>query len=290
MLSRLAIFRDRSWWSSIWRYRRDCIVGTETLPLLSGFVCPLLKLPEGGDGDDVGKTVQQSLKLFQHSHRRLIVSRHTVVLNCLEKGCTNAVRVTIVVLQGLAVILAGLEIVRDNCWAMVGEDAQEDPVQKELGLTMHALAWRRGRRGVRLVGLARGGVVDERPFAAVIFVADDKVEVSEHGQEKSPELQEGMMPVGGPVGVSERGPLGLGREDKGHLVMDGRHFWPCGQVEKEKRIPRTLSRELGELDARRTGRRLGLRWTPVNARDRAGPATLGSHGGGATRGLGVTGP
>jgi hypothetical protein len=32
-----------------------------------------------------------------------------------------------------------------------------------------------------------------------------------------------------------------------------------------------------------TGRRSGVRWTPVNARDRDGPATLGSHGGGATR-------
>ena len=33
-----------------------------------------------------------------------------------------------------------------------------------------------------------------------------------------------------------------------------------------------------------------LRWTPVDARDRAGPATLDSHGGDATRRLGVTGP
>ncbi len=49
-----------------------------------------------------------------------------------------------------------------------------------------------------------------------------------------------------------------------------------------------FSRELGELDA--FGRRgLGLCWTPVDAPDRAGPATLGSHGGGATRRLGVTG-
>jgi hypothetical protein len=37
-------------------------------------------------------------------------------------------------------------------------------------------------------------------------------------------------------------------------------------------------------------RRLGLCWTPVDTRDRAGPAPLGSHGGGATRRLGVTGP
>jgi hypothetical protein len=38
------------------------------------------------------------------------------------------------------------------------------------------------------------------------------------------------------------------------------------------------------------GRRSGLRWTPVDARDRAGPATLDSHGGDATRRLGVAGP
>ena len=124
-----------------WKCRAELvIVGTKTVPLLSGFVCPLLKLPEGGDGDDAGKTVQQSLKLFMHSHRRLVVSRYTVAFNCLEKGCTNAVRVSIVVLQGLVVILAGLDIVRDDCGAVVGEDAQEDPVQKELGLTMHATA------------------------------------------------------------------------------------------------------------------------------------------------------
>ncbi len=45
-----------------------------------------------------------------------------------------------VVLQGLVVILAGLEIVRDDCGAMIGEDVQEDPVQKGLGVSMHALA------------------------------------------------------------------------------------------------------------------------------------------------------
>jgi hypothetical protein len=32
-----------------------------------------------------------------------------------------------------------------------------------------------------------------------------------------------------------------------------------------------------------------LRWTPMDARDGAGPATLDFHGGGATRRLGVTG-
>jgi hypothetical protein len=59
-----------------------------------------------------------------------------VVLNCLEKGCTNAVGVAVAVLQGLLVILAGLEIVRDDCGAMIREDVQEDPVQKELGVAI----------------------------------------------------------------------------------------------------------------------------------------------------------
>ena len=70
------------------------------------------------------------------------------------------------------------------------------------------------------MGLERSGVVDESPFDAVVLVADDKVEGCEHGQEKSLELQECMTPVGGPVGVSERGPLGLGREGEG-LVIGG---------------------------------------------------------------------
>ena len=99
-----------------------------------------------------------------------------MAFKCVEKGCTNAVGVAVAVLQSLVFILAGLEIVRDDCGAMIGEDGQEDPVQKVLGVAMHALAWRRGWKGGRLVGLARGGVVDERPVAAVILVADDKVE------------------------------------------------------------------------------------------------------------------
>ena len=136
-------------------------------------------------------------------------------LNCLKKGYTNAVRVSIVVLQGLVIILAGLKIVRDNRRAMVREDDQEDPVQEELGLTMYAPAWCGGRRGVRLVSLVRSGVIDESPFVAIVLVADDKVEGCEHGQEKSLELQKSMTPVGGPVDVSERGPLGLGREGEG---------------------------------------------------------------------------
>ena len=88
-------------------------------------------------------------------------------------------------------------------------------MQKELGETMYTPAGCGGRRGVRLVGLACSCVIDESPFVAIVLVADDKVEGCEHGQEKSLELQKSMTPVGGPVDVSERGPLGLGREGEG---------------------------------------------------------------------------
>jgi len=60
-------------------------------------------------------------------------------------------------------------------------------------------------------------------------------------------------------------------------------------VEKKKEVLRTLSANW-ENSMRSTGRRSGLRWTPVDARDRAGPATLDSHGSDATRRLGVAGP
>ncbi len=87
---------------------------------------------------------------------------------------------------------------------------------------MYAPAWCGGQRGVRLVGLPRGCVIDESPFTAVVVVADDKVKGCEHGQEKAFELQESMTPVGGPVGVSERGPLGLGREGEGLVLRHPR--------------------------------------------------------------------
>jgi hypothetical protein len=100
-----------------------------------------------------------------------------------------------------------------------------------------------------------------------------------------------MTPVGGPFGGTELGPLGLGREGEGLVVRHSRRlhgdaFWG---VEKKKEGLRTLSANW-ENSMRSTGRRSGLRWTPVDARDRAGPATLDSHGGDATRRLGVAGP
>ncbi len=63
-----------------------------------------------------------------------------MALDGLKKGCTDTVRVAIVILQGLVIILAGLKIVRDNCRAMVRKNAQEDLVQEEMSLTMYAPA------------------------------------------------------------------------------------------------------------------------------------------------------
>ena len=146
-----------------------------------------------------------------------------MALDGLKKGRTDAVRVAVVVLQSVVVIRASLKVVRDDRRAVIREDAEKNSVQEELGLTMYTPAWCGGRRGVRLVGLPRGGVIDESPFTAVSVVADDKVKGCEHGQEKAFELQESMTPVGGPVGVSERGPLGLGREGEGLvLILDRR--------------------------------------------------------------------
>ena len=63
----------------------------------------MLKLREGGDRTDTGKTVQMSLKLCLHSHRRFVVSGDTVALKRLEEGSTNTVRAVGV----LVIILAG---------------------------------------------------------------------------------------------------------------------------------------------------------------------------------------
>jgi hypothetical protein len=108
------------------------------------------------------------------------------------------------------------------------------------------------------VGLARSGAIDKSPFTAIIVVADDKVEVCEHGKEKSLELQESMTPVGGPFGGTERGPLGLGREGEG-LVFGGHsrlrpsfHLaagWKKRKevLEKSRILPRELEEELDAL-------------------------------------------
>ena len=145
-------------------------------------------------------------------------------------------------------------------------------MQEELGETMYTPAGCGGRRRVRLVGLARGGVTEQGPVAAVIVVADHKVKTCEHGKEKSLELQESMTPVGGPFGGTELGPLGLGREGEGLVVRHSRRlhgdaFWG---VEKKKRSSRTLSANWeNSVDAGRTtlgaaldaGGRSGPRWT-----------------------------
>ena len=129
---------------------------------------------------------------------------------------------------------------------------------------MYAPAGCGGRWRVRLVSLARGGVTEQGPVSAIIFVTDDKVKGCEHGEEKSLELQESMTPVGGPFGGTELGPLGLGREGEG-LVLGGHRV-----KKKEKKFSKSLPRELEELDAGWTtlggaaldaGGRSGPRWT-----------------------------
>jgi hypothetical protein len=107
-----------------------------------------------------------------------------------------------------------------------------------------------GRRGVRLVGLARSGVTDQGPLSAIVVVTHDKVEGCEHGKEKSLELQESMTPVGGPFGVSERGPLGLWREDESLVIGHSRLLRCCSMPLRRRRAgwtrrtPRTLRAHL----------------------------------------------
>ena len=128
------------------------------------------------------------------------------------------------------------------------------------------------------MGLARGGVTEQGPVAAVIVVADHKVKTCEHGKEKSLELQEGVTPVGGPFGGTELGPLGLGLEGEGLVVRHSRRLhgdarrlpaMPFGASKRKKKFSNS-QRELGEFDAldRTTlgaaldaGGRSGPRWT-----------------------------
>ncbi len=102
-----------------------------------------------------------------------------------------------------------------------------------------------------------------------------------------------MTPVGGPVDVSERGPLRLGREGEGLVLRHSRSAQvELASEEKENRTsgtPYTLLARTGRTKCRCTNeawgcvgrrwtlgttlerRRLGLCWTPVDTRDRAGP-------------------
>ena len=166
-------------------------------------------------------------------------------------------------------------------------------MQEELGVTMDAPAGCGGRGRVRPMGLARGGVTDQGPVASVVLIADHDVKTREHGQEKSLELQKGGALVGLPFGGTERGPLELGREGEGlrhSRRLHGDAFRRWASKRKKKGVGTSCANFELEEGFNAGGRRSGLRWTPVDARDRAGPATLDSHGGDATRRLGVAGP
>lgn len=128
-----------------------------------------------------------------------------MTLDRLEKGGTNAIRMTVVALQGLVVVHAGLEMVGNNRRAVILKNVQEHPLQEELGLTVQTPAWHRSRRGVRRVSPARGVIIDQRPLAAIILVSDEEVEGGEHEDEEPLELQEGEALVRVPVDVRKLG-------------------------------------------------------------------------------------
>jgi hypothetical protein len=151
-------------------------------------------------------------------------------------------------------------------------------VQEDLGVTMYTPARCGGRRRVRPVGLARGGVTEQGPVASIILVADDEIKACEHGKEKLLELQESMTPVGGPFGGTELGPLGVGREGEG-LVRHSLHgdafavsrrlhgdAFAVGR-RKEKRSSSNSQRELGELN----GLNQTTLGTALDACGRSGP-------------------
>ena len=124
------------------------------------------------------------------------------------------------------------------------------------------------------MGLARGGVTEQGPVAAVIVVADHKVKTCEHGKEKSLELQEGVTPVGGPFGGTELGPLGLGREGEGLVVRHSRRLHGDDVYPRCRRTGVEKKKEVLELSAR-TGRIRCAR--PDDARGCAGRRwTLGT--------------
>jgi hypothetical protein len=113
-------------------------------------------------------------------------------------------------------------------------------------------------------------------------------------KEKSLELQESMTRL-----EAHSAALNVGHSDLGGKVrvlcsvgiLDFDLHLAAGWKRKKEEVLRTSRANLKKNLMCWAGRRSAeLRWTPVDARDRAGPATLDSHGGGATRRLGVTGP
>jgi hypothetical protein len=80
---------------------------------------PLLKVLEFGGGRNTREAVKQGFEPSHHSHRCLVISGHTVTLDGLKKGCTDAVRVAIIILQICIIIRAGLEVIGNDSGAVV---------------------------------------------------------------------------------------------------------------------------------------------------------------------------
>jgi hypothetical protein len=163
------------------------IVGTQAVAQLSEFVRPLLKRREVVSmlkAWEVANLALLALKVGLRVHGCEIVRWHTVILDSLKKMCTDAVRVTVSVLQGEVIVLVGVFVVAGDCWAEVLKGSHQQVVQKELRVFAHALAGGVGRSRVRgvpgLQGFACRVVVDQSPGAGVRSHVDSQIEAGHH--------------------------------------------------------------------------------------------------------------
>jgi hypothetical protein len=98
----------------------------------------------------------------------------------MKKMRTDAVRVTVGVLQGEVIVLFGVFVVAGDCWGEVLKGSHQQVVQKELRVFVHALAGGFGRSRVRGVGFACRVVVDQTPGSGVRSRVDSQIEAGHH--------------------------------------------------------------------------------------------------------------
>jgi hypothetical protein len=116
------------------------VVGTQAVPQLSDIVRPLLKRREVVSMLEAGELTDLALKVGLKVHGCEIVRWHTVILDSLKKMRTDAIRVTISVLQGEVIALFGVFIVAGDCWAEGLKGGHQQVVQKDLRVLVQALA------------------------------------------------------------------------------------------------------------------------------------------------------
>jgi hypothetical protein len=143
------------------------VVGTQAVPQLSDNVRPLLKRREVVSMLKAWEFANLVLKVGLRVHGCEIVRWHIVILDSLKKMRTDAVRVTVGVLQGEVIVLFGVFVVAGDCWAEVLKGSHQQVMQKELRVLVHALAGGVGMSRVRGVGFACRVVVDQSPGSGV---------------------------------------------------------------------------------------------------------------------------